>query len=299
MVTPAGRRAVVEYLVKERSLSQRHACGLAGVARGTARYRPKDDPEGAGLAQRMKELALEHPHYGFETVQALLRREGVKDNHKRLHRIWKLCGLSIRRRIRRRRAIPSAEVVNKALYPNHVWTYDFIEDKTTRGTKVRILNILDEYTREHLWAIVDTSIKAVQVTAALEWLFSTRGAPEYIRSDNGSEFIADVVKGWLATSGVKTIYIEPGSPWQNPYVESFHDKMRRECLNANEFATVVEARAVVWQWLEEYNEYRPHSSLGYKTPREFAAEARRSLRPTASATFEPATPDIVPTLGVV
>jgi putative transposase len=299
VVTPAGRRAVVEYLVKERLVSQRHACGLVGVARGTVRYSHKRDAEGAGLGERMRELALEHPHYGFRTVQALLRREGVEDNHKRLHRIWKLEGLSIRRRMRRHRAIPSMEVVNKALYANHVWTYDFIEDKTTRGTKVRILNILDEYTREHLWAIVDTSIKALQVTAALEWLFSTRGVPEYIRSDNGSEFIADVVRGWLGVNKVKTIYIEPGSPWQNPYVESFHDKMRKECLNANEFDTVVEARAVVWQWLEEYNEYRPHSSLGYKTPREFAAETSRSPRPTASATLKSDGQDVVPTLAVV
>lgn len=290
---------MVGYLVKDRFLSQRHACRLVGVSRGTARYSREGDPEAKELGRRMKELSLKHVHYGFPRIEALLRREGVKDNRKRLHRIWKLEGLSIKRRMRRRRAIPSAEVVHKAEYPNHVWTYDFIEDKTTRGTKVRILNILDEYTREHLWAIVDTSIKASQVTAALEWLFSTRGAPEYIRSDNGSEFIADVVKGWLEVNKVKTIYIEPGSPWENPYVESFHDKMRKECLNANEFDTVVEARAVVWQWLQEYNEYRPHSSLGYKTPREFAVEASRSPRPTASATLKTDGQDVVPTLAVV
>ena len=299
MVTPAARRASAEYLVKERGLSQRRTARLMVVARGTLRYRRRRDEAGEALGRRMRELATRKVGYGFRRVEKLLRREGVRDNRKRLYRIWKLEGLSLKRRRRRRRAQPSTEVVRKARYPDHVWTYDFIEDKTRTGSRIRMLNILDEYTREYLWVVVERSIKAVQVVAALEWLFARRGVPGYIRSDNGSEFIADVVKGWLEVNKVKTIYIEPGHPWENPYVESFHDKMRKECLNANEFETVREAREVVWQWKREYNEYRPHSSLGYKTPLEFAAEAARKPRTTSSAPLQLENQNVTPTLTVV
>ncbi len=298
MVTPAARRQAVGELVKA-GVSQRRAAGLVGVSRGTVRYGPRRDVAGEVLAGRMRQLAFENVHYGFRRIEALLRREGLRDNHKRMHRIWKQEGLSLSRRRHRKRMRAAGAVMRRAEHPNHVWSYDFIEDKTLRGRKIRILNILDEYTREHLWMVVERSIKATDVVEALEWLFVTRGVPGHIRSDNGPEFVAKAVKGWLEANKVDTIYIEPGSPWENAYIESFHDKMRGECLRASEFETVAAARAEVWQWREDYNQRRPHSSLGYLTPAEYAAQAARSPRPTASAPLQPEDLDVTPTLAVV
>ncbi len=165
---------------------------------------------------------------------------------------------------------PAGEIVNKAEYPNHVWSYDFLEDRTERGGKLRILVIIDEYTRECLAMRIAPSIPARAVVEALEWLFLTRGVPKHLRSDNGPEFVAKTVRDWLEKSGCQTIFITPGSPWENGYVESFIDKLRDECLNRELFRNGREAQTVVEAWRQEYNGYRPHSSLGYLTPAEFA-----------------------------
>jgi len=160
--------------------------------------------------------------------------------------------------------------VNKAEYPNHVWSYDFVEDRTEGGGKLRILVIIDEYTRECLAIRVKPSIPASAVIEVLEWLFLTRGVPKYIRSDNGPEFISKAVCQWLESSGCQTIFINPGSPWENGYIESFNDKLRDECLNREIFRNGKEAQVIVEAFRQEYNNYRPHSSLGYLTPAEFA-----------------------------
>jgi len=159
--------------------------------------------------------------------------------------------------------------VNKAGYPNHVWSYDFVEDRTERGGKLRILSIIDEYTRECLTIRVAASTPASAVVGVLEWIFLTKGVPKYIRSDNGPEFIARAVCQWLDSSGCQTLFIKPGSPWENGYIESFNDKLRDECLNREIFRNGKEAQTVVETWRGEYNNYRPHSSLGYLTPTEF------------------------------
>jgi len=164
----------------------------------------------------------------------------------------------------------AGEIVNKAEYPNHVWGYDFVEDRTERGGKLRILAIIDEYTRECLAIRVAPSIPALAVVGILEWLFLTRGVPKFLRSDNGPEFVARAVCRWLETSGCQTLFITPGSPWENGYIESFNDKLRDECLNREVFRNGREAQAIVENWRQEYNNYRPHSSLGYLTPAEFA-----------------------------
>ena len=161
-------------------------------------------------------------------------------------------------------------IVNKAGYPNHVWSYDFVEDRAERGGKLRILVIIDEYTRECLAIGVEPSIPALVVTRMLEWLFLTRGVPKYIRSDNGPEFISKAVCQWVKESGCQTLFIKPGSPWENGYIESFNDKLRDECLNREVFRNGGEAQAIVEAFRQEYNNYRPHSSLGYLTPAEFA-----------------------------
>ena len=236
-------------------------------------YAARKRRDEAMLVKKIHELAVRRSRYGYRRITVLLRREGFRVNHKRVHRIWKAEGLSLPlRRPRRRRAGPAGEIVNKAEHPNHVWSYDFLEDRTERGGKLRILVIIDEYTRECLAVRIAPSIPARAVVDVLEWLFLSRGVPRYLRSDNGPEFVAKVVQQWLEKSGCRTIFITPGSPWENGYVESFIDKLRDECLNREIFRNGREAQVIVETWRQEYNNDSPHSSLGYLTPVEFARQ---------------------------
>ena len=271
MVSPLARRSVVRYLAEIGRCSERHACAVVGLSRSLVRYisrRRKDETE---LIKEIHKLAIHHSRYGYRRITVLLQREGFKVNKKRVHRIWKSEGLSLpQRRPRRRKRGITGGIVNKAEYPNHVWSYDFVEDRTERGGKLRILVIIDEYTRECLAIKVKPSIPASVVIEILEWLFLTRGVPKYLRSDNGPEFVSKAVCQWLKEAGSLTLFIEPGSPWENGYIESFNDKLRDECLNREIFRNGREARAIVEAFRQEYNNYRPHSSLGYLTPAEFA-----------------------------
>ena len=261
----------MKCLVDQRRCSERRACRLVGMSRSVVRYAARKQGDEVELVSKIHELAVGHGRYGYRRVTVLLRREGWKVNRKRAHRIWKAEGLSLPlRRPRRRRVGPVGEIVNKAEYPNHVWSYDFLEDRTERGGKLRILAIIDEYTRECLSTRIAPSIPASTVLEVLEWLFLVRGIPKYVRSDNGPEFIAKAVCQWLKGSGCQTIFINPGSPWENGYIESFIDKLRDECLNREIFRNGKEAQTIVEAWRQEYNNYRPHSSLGYLTPAEFA-----------------------------
>lgn len=226
------------------------------------------------LKERIRELAQQHPRYGCPRITAILRREGWQVNRKRVHRFWKEEGLQIKRKPKKRRRGPTGEVIHKAKHKNHVWSYDFIEDRTETGNKIRFLTVVDEFTRECLAIEAGRSMGGKEVIGCLEWLFLVNGAPGHIRSDNGPEFVAKAVRHWLAQEGCQTIYIEPGSPWENPYIESFNGKFRDECLNMEIFRNVKEAQTVVNYWREEYNERRPHSSLGNRTPREFADSLR-------------------------
>ena len=242
-----------------------------GIPRSLVRYIARQRRDEASLIKEIHKLAIHHSRYGYRRIAVLLRRGGWQVNRKRVHRIWKAEGLRLPlRRPRRRRIGPVGEIVNKAEYPNHVWSYDFVEDRTERGGKLRILAIIDEYTRECLDIRVAPSIPALAVIETLEWLFLTRGVPKYIRSDNGPEFVAKAVCQWLETSGCQTLFITPGSPWENGYIESFFDKLRDECLNREVFRNGKEAQAIVEIWRQEYNNYRPHSSLDYLAPAEFA-----------------------------
>jgi transposase InsO family protein len=271
MVSPLARRSAVKYLRRRGRSSLRRACLLLGMSRSVVGYVARRRWDETMLVKKIHELAVRNGRYGYRRVAVLLRREGWKVNRKRVHRIWKSEGLGLlRRRPKRRRMGPVGEIVNKAEYPNHVWSYDFVEDRTERGGKLRILVIIDEYTRECLTIRIAPSIPASVVVEVLEWLFVTRGMPRYLRSDNGPEFVARVVCQWLAESGCQTLFINPGSPWENGYIESFIDKLRDECLNREVFRNGKEARVIVEAWRQEYNNYRPHSSLGYLTPAEFA-----------------------------
>jgi len=218
----------------------------------------------------LREIAWKYPRYGYRRAWALLVRAGVLVNPKRVYRVWKQAGLQRPKRRRKSRQKRGGAVPVQAAYPNHVWTYDFMQDAAA-GRKMRLLTIVDEFTRESLEITAARSMPAQAVMAVLAGLFAERGAPAYLRSDNGPEFVAAAVQDWLQVCGVQTHYIDPGSPWQNAYGESFNDKFRDECLNLEWFHSLVEARVIIQRWRRYYNEERPHSSLGYQTPAEFHA----------------------------
>lgn len=257
-------------MLKQRGVSERRSCQLVGVSRAGARYlsRRKDRE----LIERLQQIARRHPRYGYRRAWALLRREGYEVNHKRVHRLWRQAKLTLpRRRPRKRRSGAATTVCPQAVRPNHVWTYDFLFDACASGIRLKLLTVEDEYTREGLAIKTATSIKAMSVIKVLRGLIQERGAPECLRSDNGPEFIAASIKGWLKANGVETLYIDPGSPWQNGFGESFNGRLRDECLNLEWFSNLEEAKVVIERWRRHYNEERPHSSLDYRTPAEFYA----------------------------
>jgi transposase InsO family protein len=271
MVGPRVLKSAVKYLVGEGLISERHGCRLLGVSRSCVRYELQDRPWDSLLRARILDLANAHPRFGCPRITALLRRE-FKVNAKKVHRLWKEEGLIINRRKSRKRGVwERSKVLAKSEHANHVWSYDFMEDQMVDGGWLRILNILDEYTREGLCIRIGRHFDHRKVIATLEDLFIVRGVPHYLRSDNGPEFIANAIKSWLTKQGCQTLYIEPGSPWENAHIESFNGKLRDEFLNMNSFSSVREAQVLADAWLREYNEIRPHSSLGYQTPAAFAA----------------------------
>lgn len=206
----------------------------------------------------------------------MLRRSGEEINHKRVHRVWREAQLSLPlRRPRKRRVGGSRLSCSQALFPNHVWTYDFVFDRCANGQQVKLLTVVDEYTRENLAIQTATSIKSGAVLQVLTRLIAERGSPHYLRSDNGSEFVATRVKQWFKAKGIQTLYIELGSPWQNARGESFNGRLRDECLNVEWFRNLREAGAVIETWRRHYNQERPHSSLDYRTPSEFYALYRQ------------------------
>jgi putative transposase len=271
MVSTDTKRRAVATLMQERGYSQRRACALIGLARSSARYQRHERQDEAELSQAIQDLAAAKPQYGYRQITRLLRRKGLVVNFKRVQRLWRKLGLALARRKRiKRRYGQKAEGLKRAEYPNHVWTYDFLEARTERGGKLRILALLDEYTRECLMLFVARSIASKRVLHVLHWLFQTRAVPKHLRSDNGPEFIAKAVQADLGQKHCQTLYITPGSPWENPFIESFNGKLRAECLNRHLFANGREAQLVLEDWRLEYNSERPHSSLDGLTPSEFA-----------------------------
>jgi transposase InsO family protein len=218
---------------------------------------------------RLTAFACQYGRYGYRRITALLRNEGWRVNHKRVERIWRQEGLKVPQKQPKRGRLwlnDGSSLRLRPLKKNHVWSYDFVAARTSDGQPIRILVILDEYSRECLSLHVARSISAQDVLEQLFGLMITRGIPEHIRSDNGPEFTATVVREWLSNIGVETLFIEPGSPWENGYVESFNGKLRDELLNGEIFDTLLEAKTVIESWRNEYNSIRPHSSLGYRPP---------------------------------
>lgn len=255
-------------------VSERRACQVLGQPRGTQRYVTGEDEEEQRLIARLQELVRERPRYGYRFMVAILRREGWQVNRKRVYRLWQQEGFQVPRKQRKKRRLGSSAggcVRRRAEHKDHIWAWDFVFDRTTNGRSIKWLSIVDEYTRECLALEVDRTMTSEDVLDVLRDLFVIRGVPEYIRSDNGPEFIAHAIRKFLAAAGVGTLYIEPGSPWQNGYAESFHSRLRSELLDAEIFDGVRDAQSLACSWRRDYNHYRPHSSLGYQTPAEFAA----------------------------
>jgi len=221
---------------------------------------------------RMVELSVQHPRYGYRRIHALLRREGWRASQTQIERLWKRAALRVPPGQRKRRRVSADNSERKrAERPNHVWAYDFVFDRTVNGKRIKLLNLVDEYTREAVSIDVARRMVGTDVQERLWKAFVTRGPPDYIRSDNGPEFVSRLVKEWLHSLGVKTLFIEPGSPWENSFIESFNGKLRDELLNREVFESLAEAKVIIENWRQDYNENRPHSSLGYESPGPFAA----------------------------
>ena len=266
----------MKYLKEEHKISERQACNIVQLCRASGRYqvkRPNEDE----LSQRIKVLAEERRRFGYRRIGYLLLREGYKINHKRVYRLYKAQGLEVRKRKSRRKALGSripARVLSSA---NQRWSIDFVMDALADGRKIRLMTIVDDYTRESLKIPVERSITGVRVTQELSELIKSRGKPEEILSDNGTEFTCNAVLSWTQEQDVKWSYIQPGKPMQNGYVESFNGKLRDECLNENMFETLIEAKILVERWRKDYNEQRPHSSLRGLTPEAYARQMERTI----------------------
>jgi putative transposase len=263
----AEQRDTVGMLVVG-GLSLQRACALVGLHRSTFRYvaHPTDDSE---LLAQIEELVYKHPRYGYRRISVLVNRTH-EVNEKRIRRLWRLHQLQVRRKARRHTRPPRPAHL-RAAYPGHIWAYDFVEDALADGTTLRILTVMDEFTREGLALDVELTTSAQRVISVLTTLVAQHGAPQHLRSDNGAEFVANAVQSWLAERDVQTLYIEPGKPWQNGKEERFNGTVRDECLNSHVFGSLAEASVRLNAFRSEYNTQRPHSQLGYLTPQAFKA----------------------------
>ncbi len=254
-------------------VSQRRACVVVGQHRSTQRLTPRPRPDDEDkLRRRLRDLAREHPRWGYKTPHAVVRREGWTVNRKRIQRLWRDEGLKRPApcRRKRRRLGDGTAARLRADRPNQVWALDFQFDETADRRRIKLCNIVDEHTREALAMRVGRNCTADDVVAIIEALVAQRGAPQHLRMDNGPELIAWALREWCRLAGTATSYIEPGSPWQNPFVESFNGRVRDELLNIEEFGSLDEAKILIEVWRKEYNTYRPHSALGGLTPAEYA-----------------------------
>ena len=250
-------------------VSERLACRVLGQHRSTQRKIPKEPEDEAALTAAIIALATQYGRYGYRRITALLRDAGWWVNKKRVERIWRREGLKVpgKQPKKGRLWLTDGSCIRlRPEYPNHVWSYDFVDDRTHDGRKFRMLNIIDEFTRECPAIRVGRKLKAADVIDVLSDLFILRGVPGHIRSDNGSEFVAKAVREWITAVGARTAYIEPGSPWENGCCESFNSKLRDELLKGEIFYTLQEAKVIIESWRRHYNTVRPHSSLGYRPP---------------------------------
>lgn len=258
-------------MARQYAMSERHVCRLIGVARSTKRYQARRRSQESEVRQRMRSLALKRPRFGYRRLGALLAREGWKMNHKRVYRLYRQEGLMVRRRRRKRLARGTSMAVVRAQRSNQRWSMDFVSDCMAGGKMIRAFTLVDDFTRECLAIEVDTSLGGERVRRILEDVVAKRGRPESIVVDNGPEFRGRALAAWSEQQQVRLQFIEPGKPIQNAFIESFNGRLREECLNANWFLSLADARRKITDWQQDYNHQRPHSSLGYLPPSEFAA----------------------------
>ncbi|MDI4635889.1 IS3 family transposase [Pelomonas sp. V22] len=278
LVSPLARRAQVAF-ARERCLSLRRACGLIGMSRSTPSYEPRLPAKDAPVIDAMKELSAQYPRYGYRRIRVFLRRRGFELSWSRTHRLWRQAGLLVPRKRPRKRIASVRPRIHTPFKANMVWAYDFVFDTTASGQQIKCLTVVDEFTRECLAIDVAGSIRSRRVIEVLSRLVSLHGAPLFMRSDNGPEFVSLAILEWIAASGIATVLNEPGKPWQNGTDESFNGKFRDECLSVEWFRSRREASVVIETWRQHYNEVRPHSSLQYLTPVEFKQQLRQHLQP--------------------
>jgi len=255
-------------------MSERRACAVVGADRKSVRYRSCRSDDG-DLRSRLRELVQQRRRFGYRRLHILLRRDGVAINRKKTQRLYREEGLTVRRQRGRKRAVGARAPAPMPALPNQRWSLDFVHDQLVTGRRFRVLNIVDDVTRECIGAVVDTSISGRRVVRELSELIAARGAPRTIVSDNGTELTSNAVLAWSGQVGIDWHYIAPGKPTQNGFVESFNGRMRDELLNETLFFTIGQARAIVGRWVDDYNTERPHSSLGYATPAAYAAELEK------------------------
>ena len=259
----------MQKVCQQHGVSQRRACKTLSQHRSAQRYVPRPRADEDALTSAIISLASQYGRYGYRRIAALLRQAGWRVNHKRVERIWRREGLRVPAKQPKRKRLwlnDGSCIRLRPEYANHVWAYDFVQDRTWDGKAIKMLTVVDEYTRECLAIEVQRKLKSVDVIDVVADLMIQRGAPAHIRSDNGPEFVAKAVRNWLKRVGVKTAFIEPGSPWENGYNESFNGRLRDEFLNGELFYTLKEAQILIEQWRIHYNTIRPHSSLGYRPP---------------------------------
>ena len=268
-MSPSRKRACVDHVRSQLPVSERRACAVVGQSRATQRRTRKVRNDEAALTEAIIRLAKQYGRYGYRRVRQLLVDEGWRVSVKRVYRIWRREGLKVPKKQPKRGRLWLNDGSCVRLRPeraNHVWSYDFVQDQTEDGRRFRMLTVIDEFTRRCLAIIVARRLRSDDVLQCLTDLFVEHGPPEHIRSDNGSEFVARNVRSWLERIGVTTLYIEPGSPWENGYCESFNSKLRDELLAGEQFSTLYEAQVLIEWWRKHYNTVRPHSSLGYRPP---------------------------------
>lgn len=269
MVSAPGRRKQVAHARKRWRVSLRRACALLDVARSGATYASKREVADAPVVAKMRELAKQFPRYGYRMIRDILSNQGEPMSVERAHRLWKTAGLQVPRKRPRKRVASRRPRAKASTGPNQVWAIDFVFDTCADGRQLKCLTVIDEWTRESLAIDVASSIRASRVVDVLARLVSVRGAPRYLRSDNGPEFVSRALVNWMTREGIEVAFIDPGKPWQNGTNESFNGRFRDECLSMEWFRSRREAKAIIETWRRHYNDVRPHSSLAGLTPSEF------------------------------
>lgn len=272
MVAPTARRRIVSYLQDTYAISQRRACGLALISRKAMRYRSLRERRDAPLIRRLEKLGEQYPRYGYPLLHGLLKAEGLVQNPKRTYRLYCQLGMQVRTK-RRKKLIRPRVPIQVPTAPNERWSADFVHDQLANGRRIRILNIVDDFSRVCVAQLVDTSISGHRTVRLLDDLAETRGLPNALNLDNGPEFTSKALFFWSQRTGVKLQFIQPGKPTQNAFVESFNGRFRDSCLNQHWFKDLDDAKRIIADWRKHYNEVRPHSALGYTPPARFEKRA--------------------------